>query len=210
GHYGSAGHYVRRAMEEGCVAFSVQGRYPQWYSDNKGKQVAYYGNPPICFGLPGETGPPLVLDAATCILADYQRGPEFDALQSLIPAAFFKSMGYTGIATAYGGCLVGQNNETARAVAQRWPRSGSGGLIIVMNLGVFTDPAEVRTGVDDLVNGVQQQMSPLPGYDQATTPGTIEYQTEQAYRHDGIPVDPGDLAALEQTGDDLGVTVPWR
>ena len=25
GHYGSAGHYVRRAMEEGCTAFSVQG-----------------------------------------------------------------------------------------------------------------------------------------------------------------------------------------
>ena len=25
GHYGSAGHYVRRAMEAGCTAFSVQG-----------------------------------------------------------------------------------------------------------------------------------------------------------------------------------------
>ena len=28
GHYGSAGHYVRRAMAENCVGFSVQAAYP--------------------------------------------------------------------------------------------------------------------------------------------------------------------------------------
>ena len=213
GHYGSAGHYVRRAMEAGCTAFSVQGAHPGSFGEggsNPGKQAAYWGNPPICFGLPGESEPPLVLDAATCILADYQRGPEFDALQSLIPAAFFKSMGYTGIATALGGCFVGQNDEAARVVAERWPRARAGGLIIVMNLGLFTDPAQVRSGIDDLVRGVRQQMDPLPGYDEATTPGTIEHRNEHAYRRDGIPVAPDDLEKLEEAGDHLGVAVPWR
>ena len=33
-----------------------------------------------------------MLDAATCILADYQRGPEFDTLLSVIPAAFFPAL----------------------------------------------------------------------------------------------------------------------
>jgi len=87
GHYGSAGHYVRRAMEAGCTAFSVQGAHPGKFGEggrNPGKQAAYWGNPPICFGLPADTEPPLILDAATCILADYQRGPEFDALQSVL------------------------------------------------------------------------------------------------------------------------------
>jgi LDH2 family malate/lactate/ureidoglycolate dehydrogenase len=213
GHYGSAGHYVRRAMEAGCTAFSVQGAHPGSFGEggsNPGKQAAYWGNPPICFGLPGESEPPLVLDAATCILADYQRGPEFDALQSLIPAAFFKSMGYTGIATALGGCFVGQNDEAARVVAERWPRARAGGLIIVMNLGLFTDPAQVRSGIDHLVRGVRQQMDPLPGYDEATTPGTIEHRNEHAYRRDGIPVAPDDLEKLEEAGDHLGVAVPWR
>jgi L-2-hydroxycarboxylate dehydrogenase (NAD+) len=213
GHYGSAGHYVRRAMEAGCTAFSVQGTHPGHFGEgggNPGKQSAYWGNPPICFGLPGEQGPPLILDAATCILADYQRGPEFDALQSLIPAAFFKSMGYTGIATALGGAFVGQNNDAARAVPERWPRAKAGGLIIVMNLGLFTDPAEVTSGVDDLVEGVRREMSPLPGYDEATTPGTIEHRNEQAYRRDGIPIAADELEKLEAAGDELGVAVPWR
>lgn len=213
GHYGSAGHYVRRAMEAGCTAFSVQGAHPGSFGEggsNPGKQAAYWGNPPICFGLPGESEPPLILDAATCILADYQRGPEFDALQSLIPAAFFKSMGYTGIATALGGCFVGQNDEAARVVAERWPRARAGGLIIVMNLGLFTDPAQVRSGIDDLVQGVRREMDPLPGYDEATTPGTIEHRNEHAYRRDGIPVAPDDLEKLEEAGDHLGVAVPWR
>ncbi len=213
GHYGSAGHYVRRAMEAGCTAFSVQGTHPGKFGEgggNPGKQAAYWGNPPICFGLPSEQEPPLILDAATCIMADYQRGPEFDALQSLIPAAFFKSMGYTGIATALGGCFVGQNNEAAREVTERWPRANSGGLIIVMSLGLFTDPEEVTSGTDDLVRGVREQMDPLPGYDEATTPGTSEHHNENDYRHAGIPIPAEDLEKLEEAGHDLGVAVPWR
>ncbi|MDA0336950.1 MAG: Ldh family oxidoreductase [bacterium] len=213
GHYGSAGHYVRRAMAAGCTAFSVQGAHPGRFGEgggNTGKQAAYWGNPPICFGLPGESEPPLVLDAATCILADYQRGPEFDALQSLIPAAFFKSMGYTGTANALGGCFVGQNNDAARAVTQRWPRAQAGGVIIVMSLGLFTDPQEVRSGIDDLVRGVREEMEPLAGYDEATTPGTIEHRNELAYRRDGIPISPEELEKLEAAGDEFGVEVPWR
>ena len=53
GHYGSAGHYVRRAMEQNCTAFSVQAAYPQDYTSNEGNRAAHYGNPPLCFGLPG-------------------------------------------------------------------------------------------------------------------------------------------------------------
>ena len=114
GHYGSAGHYVRRAMAEDCTAFSVQAAYPQYYTSNEGKRAAHYGNPPLCFGLPGQQGPPVVLDVATCILADYQRGEEIEAIEEQIPAAFFKSMGYTAIATLLGGAFVGQGADRAR------------------------------------------------------------------------------------------------
>ena len=37
GHYGSAGHYVRRAMEEACTAFSVQAAYPQVLHQQRGQ-----------------------------------------------------------------------------------------------------------------------------------------------------------------------------
>lgn len=212
GHYGSAGHYVRRAMEEGCTAFSVQGHHPSGFGEgggNKGQQSAYWGNPPICFGLPSEEEPPLVLDAATCILADYQRGPQFDALQELIPAAFFKSMGYTGVAMALGGTFVGMSNPRAAAISEKWPGARGGGLIIVMNLGVFAPPEEVRAGVDLLVRGVRQTMDPVRGYPEATLPGTIEYRKEQEYRKNGIPVAIEDLESLEKAGLEFGVRPGW-
>jgi L-2-hydroxycarboxylate dehydrogenase (NAD+) len=212
GHYGSAGHYVRRAMEEGCTAFSVQGAHPAHFGEgggNKGQDSAYWGNPPICFGFPAEQEPPLVLDAATCIMADYQRGPEFDALQSLIPAAFFKSMGYTGAATALGGTFVGQSNARARAVEEKWPAARAGGLIIVMDIAAFVPAEEFRGGIDFLVRGVRETMKPLPGNDEATLPGTVEHRNAAAYAADGVPYAVEDLERIEACGKELGIEPKW-
>ncbi|MBT4502109.1 MAG: hypothetical protein HOC74_30530 [Gemmatimonadetes bacterium] len=210
GHYGSAGHYVRRAMEEGCTAFSVQGAQPEFGEHYQGRPSAYWGNPPICFGLPGEEEPPLVLDAATCILADYQRGEEFDALQEMIPAAFFKSMGYTGVADALGGAFVGVNSEHARASTEQWPRARQGGLIIVMDIGAFAPPEEFRSGVDGLVRGVRETMAPVRGYDEATLPGTVEYRKEREHRRDGVAVGLEELEALEKVAEEFGVAPEWQ
>lgn len=213
GHYGSAGHYVRRAMEEGCTAFSVQGSHPSRFGEggnNKTQQAAYWGNPPLCFGLPSQDEPPLILDAATCIMADYQRGEEFDALQEMIPAAFFKSMGYTGVGTALGGSFVGTNTARAREVETRWPGVCQGGLILVLNAGLFGPAEEFRTGVDNLVRGVRETMIPVRGYDEATLPGTIEHRKEQEYSQIGVPVGLEDVERLEEVGQIFGVVPPWN
>ena len=210
GHYGSAGHYVRRAMEEGMTAFSVQGAFPQYYRDIKGEQAAYYGNPPLCYGLPSQDEPPLVLDGATCIMADYWRGPEYEELQELIPAAFFKSMGYTGVGTALGGVFVGQATERADEIARRWPSARLGGMIMVIDIGLFVPAAQFRDGIDQLVRGVRQDMVPLRGYDEATLPGTVEHRNQEAYGRDGVPVPPEELERLEETGRDFGVEPPWK
>ena len=212
GHYGSAGHYVRRAMEEGCTAFSVQGAHPDYFGEgggNKGQQSAYWGNPPICFGFPAEQEPPLVLDAATCIMADYYRGPEYDALQELIPAAFFKSMGYTGSALALGGAFVGQNSEPARQIQQQWPRARHGGLVIVMDISAFAPAAAFREGIDNLVRGVRETMDPVRGYPEATLPGTIEQRKSEEYARDGVPIAIEDVERLEACGREFGVAPEW-
>ena len=212
GHYGSAGHYVRRALEAGCTAFSVQGSQPDRFGEgggNRGQQAAYWGNPPICFGLPTQEEPPLILDAATCILADYQRGPEFDALQQLIPAAFFKSMGYTGVGIGWGGSFVGMNNPRAQDVAQQWPRARQGGLIWVMDNGLFAPPDEFRQGIDQLVRGVRETMAPVGDYPEATLPGTLEERNQVAHERDGIPIGLEDLERLEEAGVEFGVEPAW-
>ena len=209
GHYGSAGHYVRRAMEEDCTAFSVQAAFPQYYTSNQDKRAAHYGNPPLCFGLPGQEGPPVVLDVATCILADYQRGEEIEAIEEQIPTAFFKSMGYTAIATLLGGAFVGQGSDRAQAIHEKWPAARMGSLVIVMNLGLFAPVADVRHGVDELVRLGMEQMIPLRGYDEVTLPGTPEHRNEEAYSRDGIPIAFEDVGRLEECGREFGIAAPW-
>ena len=199
GHYGSAGHYVRRAMEEGCFAFSVQGAHPVFQDGGDRPSSAYWGNPPMCFGLPGEVEPSLVLDGGTTLMADYQ-GEE---LQELIPAAFFKYIGLTGVSTALGGAFVGMNNARAAEVGARWPAARLGGMILVVDIGLFAPAREFRDGVDHLVRGVRETMAPVRGYDEATVPGTIESRKEGEYRQDGVPVGLEDLALLNQTAADL-------
>ena len=209
GHYGSAGHYVRRAMEEDCTAFSVQAAYPQYYTSNEGERAAHYGNPPLCFGLPGQEGPPVVIDVATCILADYQRGEEIEAIEAQIPAAFFKSMGYTAIATLLGGAFVGQGADRAKEIAAKWPAARMGSLVIAMDLGLFAPAADVRHGVDELVRLGMEQMVPLHGYDEVTLPGTPEHRNENAYGRDGVPVALEDVERLEECGREFTVAPPW-
>ena len=210
GHYGSAGHYVRRAMEEGCTAYSVQGSYPQYYGSNEGKRAAHYGNPPLCFGFPGQEEAPVILDGATCILADYQRGEEFEALESQIPAEFFKSMGYTAIGTLLGGAFVGQADPRAEEVTQRWPRARLGGLVVVMDLGLFAPANQVLSGVDQLSKRAAKEMIPVAGYDETTLPGGIEHRCEKEYQKSGVPVGKNELERLEDCADNLRVPVPWR
>jgi L-2-hydroxycarboxylate dehydrogenase (NAD+) len=210
GHYGSAGHYVRRAMEQDCTAYSVQGAYPQYYTSNEGKRAAHYGNPPLCFGFPGQDEAPVILDGATCILADYQRGEEFEAIEAQIPAAFFKSIGYTAIGTLLGGAFVGQADPRAEEIAQKWPGARLGSLVVVMNLGLFAPAEQVRRGVDEMGRLAIEQMIPVAGYAEATLPGAIEYCKEQEYQRDGVPIALEDIQRLEECAAEFGVTPPWK
>ena len=95
GHYGSAGHYTRICMEAGCIGFSVQGYQNLGNasgSDSK-PQLGYFGNPPLCFAIPGGDEPSVVLDVATSIMADYQRGEEYDALLFSHSSCLFQEHG---------------------------------------------------------------------------------------------------------------------
>ena len=137
GHYGSAGHYTRICEEAGCIGFSVQGYQNLGNaagSDTK-PQLGYFGNPPLCFAIPGGDEPSVVLDVATCIMADYQRGEEYDGLLSLIPAAFFKSIGYTAVAGLLGGGLTGYTLPDDEGVSERWPGGARlGGMVLAIHV----------------------------------------------------------------------------
>lgn len=209
GHYGSAGHYVRRAMAEGMIGFSVQSKSPQYYPNNEGRRAAQYGNPPLCFGLPSDEEPPVVLDVATCILADYQRGEEYEALEEMIPAAFFKSMGYTAVGTALGGAFVNQESERAKQVAEQWPFARMGGMVWLLDIGLFTPADTFRGAVDDMVRMAREQLIPIKGYDEATLPGAIEHKLEKQYRAEGIRFGEAEQERITELATEFGVERPF-
>ena len=206
GHYGSAGHYVRRAMEDGCTAFSVQGSLQQFepLPEEGLPSSAYWGNPPICFGLPSRDEPPIILDTGTNFMLESMD----ETMQEIFPGAFFKSMGLTAVSRMLGGPLVGVNNPRARQINEKWSNTGRGGLIVVMDLGIFAPPDEFRDAIDDLVRGIRENMAPVRGYHEATLPGAVEARNEAAYRREGVPIGLDDLEQLRRLGEELGVGPP--
>jgi LDH2 family malate/lactate/ureidoglycolate dehydrogenase len=214
GHYGSAGHYARLCMEAGCIGFSVQGYRNQGQQKtdgggpNPGAHLGYFGNPPICFAIPGEEEPPVVLDAATCILADYQRGPEFEALFSMIPAAFFKSIGYGAVATLLGGGLTGFTLSDESW--QRWPAARHGGMVLAIDIESVAPGALFRTETDRLARDVRTHYRPMPGSDRSLLPGAIEEETFAKHRAEGIRYGEMEQQHLTAASQRLGVPLPWQ
>jgi LDH2 family malate/lactate/ureidoglycolate dehydrogenase len=210
GHYGSAGHYARMCSEAGCIGFSVQGaQHGNANKDGRPRQLAYFGNPPICFAIPSGNEPPIVLDAATCILADYQRGPEFDALLKVIPAAFFKSIGYTAIAAIIGGGLAGVSLPSAHDINQRWPGAHQGGTVIAIHVDSVIPEEIFRVESDRMVKDVRETYDPMPGTDRALLPGAIEAERMARYRAEGIHYGKMEQDNALEVSKRLNVPLPW-
>jgi LDH2 family malate/lactate/ureidoglycolate dehydrogenase len=213
GHYGSAGHYARLCMENGCIGFSVQGYRLQGRFGNDGggpnpdAHLGYFGNPPICFAIPGQEEPPVVLDAATCILADYQRGPEYEALFSMIPAAFFKSIGYGAVASLMGGGLTGFTLSDEKW--ERWSRARNGGMVLAIHVDSVVPEAVFTAETDRMARDIRETYTPMPGTDRALLPGAIEEERFAQYRAEGIPYGEMEQEAAKQASARLGVPLPW-
>ena len=209
GHYGSAGHYARLCNEAGCIGFSVQGSRNHGNAENRDPkpQLGYFGNPPICFAIPSGDEPPVVLDAATCIMADYQRGPDFDALLSMIPAAFFKSIGYTAIAHLLGGGLTGFTEPPPEDTAQWKPPQG--GMVLAIDIESVVPTDVFHAEVDRMVHDVRETYEPLPGTDSALLPGAIEAERMEQHRRDGIRYGEMEQKEVCAVSERLGVPLPW-
>ncbi|MDE0555133.1 MAG: Ldh family oxidoreductase [Candidatus Poribacteria bacterium] len=209
GHYGSAGHYARMCNEAGCIGFSVQGSQNHGNAGNQAPkpQLGYFGNPPICFAIPAAHEPPVVLDAATCIMADYQRGPEFDGLLSMIPAAFFKSIGYTAVAHLLGGGLTGFT-EPAPEETAKWSMP-QGGMVLAIDIESLVPLATFHAEVDRMVRDVRETYEPMPETDRALLPGAIETERMEQHRREGIRYGEMEQESARAVSERLEVPLPW-
>jgi len=202
GHYGAASHYTRMCAAAGCVGFSVQGvasgtTFPDL-------PIALWGSRPISFAIPAGARPPIIVDGCTNLF----REKDLD-LFAQVPSAFFMSLGFTVVSKLLGDALSGQMLLETREPPNPWSAARTGAFVLAVAVDHFTSLAGFQDIVDSFIDGICTQMRPMPGYDRATLPGTLEAEREQAYKKEGIPLATATCRRLEEIARQLDVPVPW-
>jgi LDH2 family malate/lactate/ureidoglycolate dehydrogenase len=213
-HYGSAGHYSRMCMEAGCIGFSSQGHHNMGNAggwEHK-PQVGFYGNPPISFTIPAGDEPPVVLDAATNIVSGYDNlsATQRDALPRKTPAAFFKRMGYTAVASLMGVTLTGFTLPGSDDLIKHSPGASFGGTVIAIDLNAVVPEVVFRAEVDRMVRDMRETYQPMPGYGRALLPGAVEEELFELHRREGIRYGEPEQADLRRVSNRLGIPLPWE
>ncbi|MBM3239632.1 Ldh family oxidoreductase [Candidatus Poribacteria bacterium] len=203
GHFGSSGKYARMALRQDCVGFCVSGNVVG--SDPNRSVWGSMGNPPMCFAIPGGSGPPLILDMGTIF---FDRAEHFPALFEAAPAAFFKSIGLAAVSNLLSGVLGGTMLEGYSAADRRYPSAVYGAFICAINIARFVPVDAFKAEVDRIIQGISQ-MQPFPGYDRTDLPGGLEWDREQLWSKEGIPLGKEHQRGLEDIAVQLAVPVPW-
>jgi LDH2 family malate/lactate/ureidoglycolate dehydrogenase len=68
---------------------------------------------------------------------------------------------------------------------------------MAINIAAFEEPLTFRKRVDELVRQIRDS-APAPGFSRCYAPGEMEFETEQAYSRNGIPLSVDTLAGLAQ------------
>src|ERR1051325_6854734 len=84
GHLRSAGKDVRQALQRDCVAWCVSGHFGIPYP--KADLYSSMSDPPMCFGVPGGKGPPIIADMGARFFSD--TSAQFRRRFADVPAAY--------------------------------------------------------------------------------------------------------------------------
>ena len=198
-HFGGAGKYSRMASAQGCIGMALSSHRYDLPPDRMVKRVG--GASPLSIAVPAGQQPPLVLDMATSFL------PWDEALFAQMPWAYFKELGLAALMRAMGGVMAGIYLEEFIPPRSKW-ESNQGAFIAVFNLDCFMDLDQFTAAMDRHIEAARK-MRPFPGTDRAELPGGLEWQCEQEYGRNGIPIGADHQRSLEQIAAELDVAVPF-
>jgi LDH2 family malate/lactate/ureidoglycolate dehydrogenase len=203
GHIGAAGTYSRMTLKDDLLAFVTSG--VQVHMPPEYENYVAVGSSPMSFSAPSDHEAPLVLDSA--VSDDLHHKERREGLMKVAPTSALRALGYGAICQAWGGFLAGIPADAALA-DRPYRYAHQGGMVFVMRISLFTDPAQFKKDVDTYVRGVRK-MKPMDGIEGSFLPGGIEVEHERAYRKDGIPIGPEHRKVLQEVAKELGIATPW-
>ena len=198
GHFGSAGHYTRVAVKNGCLGIAHSSHFRTFDPDNS--ILGASGASPISIGVPAGTEDPLIIDMASGAGVSQDFFPQ-------MPGTFFKMLGFGLVSHALGGILSGM--VTQEEDGSQWPGVNQGAFFIVVDVTqVAADAETYERQMDEFMKDLGN-MAPPPGHDQAHAPGALEAERERLWSVEGIPVGEEHLAILQRVADELDMETPW-
>jgi L-2-hydroxycarboxylate dehydrogenase (NAD+) len=212
GHFGSAGKYVRMAVQEGLICFCVSGLQAREQKDLNTSAWAHHplDNCPLSIGFPAEKGYPVIVDICSSVMDEWDVSSDrFQSIFGQMPAAVFRSFGLRA-ACNFLSAALGDMMRSEFSDAQRtYTNAYYGAFLWVLDPAAFVDPDDFKSEIDR-TTGLIGSLQPLPGSDQSFLPGGPEYERERAYNAEGIPLGTSHQKNLESIGDEVGVAFPWE
>ena len=198
-HFGAASKYSRMALEHDLIGLAISSH--RYFPNPEANVLGSGGGSPMSIAIPAGEQPPLVLDMGAYFL------PFSEDLFQQFPATFFKGLGLAALFQALGGILAGIYKPEFQAPLSKW-ESNQGAFIVLFDLKRFMPVDEFKKEMDRYI-GDARRMKPLPGCDRAELPGGLEWQRQQEYTHEGIPVDAEHQKSLEEIAAQMGVATPF-
>jgi LDH2 family malate/lactate/ureidoglycolate dehydrogenase len=198
-HFGAASKYSRLALEHDLIGLAISSH--RYLPDPDDPVVFAGGGSPMSIAVPAGEQPPLVLDMGAYFL------PYSDELFQQFPATFFKGLGLAALFQALGGILAGIYKPEFQAPLSKW-ESNQGAFIVFFDVKRFMPVDEFKKEMDRYI-GDARLMKPFPGYERAELPGGLEWQRQEEYTREGIPVAPDHQQSLEEIAAQLGVATPF-
>ncbi len=194
-HFGGAGKYTRMAIAEDCVGLAASSH--RYGLDSNNVVIRAGGGSPLSIGLPAGEQPPIVLDMGASIIPYTEEGFKSH------PFAFFKELGMASILQGLGGIFAGIYQSDFIPPQSKW-ESNQGAFIAVFDIKCFMPVDEFKREMDRYV-GQARQMQPFPGYEKAELTGGMEWQFEQEYGRDGIPLGDRHVQSLVEIAAEVGL-----
>lgn len=205
GHFGAAGLYTRVAAAAGLIGYDTSG-HQLLLKPGQG-QIEAAGGSPMSWAIPGGEQPPLVLDVGAIhdlytISEERQR-----YMLEHLPSTLYRAFGMGAVCQVLGGFLAGVPLREERAV-KSYPGANQGSFMVFVDPSRFVDPATLKRELDDY-HRMLAELQPFAGTERATLPGRLEWEREQTWPTEGVPVGSRHRDELSKAADEFGVSPPW-
>ena len=227
-HFGMAGFYVLRLVENGYVGMAMTDT--DAFQIPFGAAKPFFGTNPICFGFPSP-GIPVLLDMATTSIPygkiamaqtegkpipaewgfDASGKPTTDphAIAGMHPIAGPKGSGLAMIIDIFCSVLSGMpwGPHINAMYGEMEGRRELGHFLLALDVKRWMPLEQFKQRLGEML----AEFGDLPaadGFDRVYYPGQIEGLRRQQRAAEGIPIDPGLYQELEELGSKYGVTFP--